>query len=500
MDTTPPQVHSKSPLSPFAYFTKYFPETFWKLCAEETNLYSVQTRAHRSVRTSASEMKKLAGIHLLMGLLALPRARLYWSRISAIPLVAENMTRDRFFELRGMLHFVDITQTASQTENRLFRVEPIIDSFRKACLELPRPEVLSVDEQMIPFSGRCPARQYVPSKPNPVGLKNFVLASSDGLVLDFLIYTGKGTVPDADMKDLGLGGAVVKRLLETVPMDEPVHVFTDRFFTGIKLAEFLLKRNAYLTGTIVANRTGGAASKLPNENNMIRGESCSVVRSDGEMCVTKWKDRKSVMLLSTAFGINPEGTCRRWSKEQKQKVDIPQPYCVKAYNKNMGGVDLVDRYVSYYRTKIRTKKWTVRVFAHFLDLAVANSWIEYRNDCKLMDVAAKDMLDQFEFKNRIAETLIRTHVKEIPEVADEAELEVENGESVAVPKRTKVTAIPPNEVRLDMHGHFPEHVPLKSQMRCRNQGCSGKTRIRCTKCDLFLCLLNRNCFVDFHSA
>ncbi|KAH9359624.1 hypothetical protein HPB48_021613 [Haemaphysalis longicornis] len=77
----------------------------------------------------------------------------------------------------------------------------------------------------------------------------------------------------------------------------------------------------------------------------------------------------------------------------------------------MGGVDLVDRYVSYYRTEDPYKKWTVRVFAHFLDLAVANSWIEYRNDCKLMDVAAKDMLDQFEFKNRIAETLIRTHVK-----------------------------------------------------------------------------------------
>ncbi|KAH9377484.1 hypothetical protein HPB48_006255 [Haemaphysalis longicornis] len=133
------------------------------------------------------------------------------------------MTRDRF------------TQTASQTENRLFRVEPIIDAFRKACLELPRPEVLSVDEQMIPFSGRCPARQYVPSKPNPVGLKNFVLSSSDGLVLDFLIYTGKGTVPDADMKELGLGGAVVKRLLETVPTDEPVHVFTDRFFYGNKV-------------------------------------------------------------------------------------------------------------------------------------------------------------------------------------------------------------------------------------------------------------------------
>ncbi|KAL3218441.1 hypothetical protein MRX96_005947 [Rhipicephalus microplus] len=135
-------------------------------------------------------MKKLAGIHMLMGLLGLPRAKLYWSRISAVPLVTETMTRDRFSELRGMLHFVDLSQTTdAQTENKLFRAEPIIESFRKACLELPRPKAVSVDEQMIPFSGRCPARQYVPSKPNPVGLKNFVLSSSDGLLLDFVIYT-----------------------------------------------------------------------------------------------------------------------------------------------------------------------------------------------------------------------------------------------------------------------------------------------------------------------
>lgn len=246
-------------MSPFAYFAKYFPEPFWKLCAEQTNLYSVQMRDHRSVRTSPAEMKKLAGIHMLMGLLGLPRARLYWSRISAVPLVTETMTRDRFFELRGMLHFVDLSQTTdAQTENKLFRAEPIIESFRKACLELPRPKAVSVDEQMIPFSGRCPARQYVPSKPNPVGLKNFVLSSSDGLVLDFVIYTGKGTVPEADTKELGLGGAIVKRLLHTVPEEQPVHVFTDRFFTGLKLAEYLLRRNAHLTGTIMANRTGGA--------------------------------------------------------------------------------------------------------------------------------------------------------------------------------------------------------------------------------------------------
>lgn len=228
---------------------------------------------------------------MLMGLLGLPRARLYWSRISAVPLVTENMTRDRFFELRGVLHFVDLSQTTDAQTEKLFRAEPIIQSFRKACLELPHPKAVSVDEQMIPFSGRCPARQYVPSKANPVGLKNFVLSSSDGLVLDFVIYTGKGTVPEADTKELGLGGAIVKRLLHTAPEEQPVHVFTDCFFTGLKLAEYLLRRNAHLTGTIMANRTGGAASKLPNEKNMKQGESCCVVRSDGEMCLTKWKDQ-----------------------------------------------------------------------------------------------------------------------------------------------------------------------------------------------------------------
>ncbi|KAH7956744.1 hypothetical protein HPB52_012360 [Rhipicephalus sanguineus] len=200
------------------------------------------------------------------------RARIYWSRIPAVPLVTENMTRDRFFELRGMLHFVDLSQTtAAQTENKLFRAEPIIESFRKACLELPRPKAVSVDEQMIPFSGRCPARQYVPSKPNPVGLKNFVLSSSDGLVLDFVIYT---------------------------------------------------------------------------------------------------------------------------------------------------------------------------------DLAVANAWIEYRNDCKLMDVAAKDILDQFEFKNRVAETLIRAHVDEMQEAVNEVEQDLEIGETAALPKRTKVTPMPPKRRQL----------------------------------------------------
>ncbi|GFR23315.1 piggyBac transposable element-derived protein 3 [Trichonephila clavata] len=74
----------------------------------------------------------------------------------------------------------------------------ILEVFRNACLKLPRTECLSIDEQMMPFSGRCPMTQYLPSKPNPVELKKIALAAPDGLVWIFLIYTGADAVPVED--------------------------------------------------------------------------------------------------------------------------------------------------------------------------------------------------------------------------------------------------------------------------------------------------------------
>lgn len=36
-------------------------------------------------------------------------------------------------------------------------------------------------------------------------MENFVLAAPDGLLLDFLISTGKGTVDETNFKEIGLG-------------------------------------------------------------------------------------------------------------------------------------------------------------------------------------------------------------------------------------------------------------------------------------------------------
>lgn len=145
------------------------------------------------------------------------------------------------------------------------------------------------------------------------------------------------------MKQLGLGASVVKKLVETVRRSDPTFVFTDRYFTIYKLGDYLLEKKIFLTGTVMANRTGGVAATMPQDKSMQRGQSHCKVRTDEKMCIVKWKATKSVLLLSSAFGTEPVGKCRRWAKDEKKKVDMTQRDVVKKYNANMGVIDLIDR-------------------------------------------------------------------------------------------------------------------------------------------------------------
>ncbi|CAH1962189.1 unnamed protein product, partial [Acanthoscelides obtectus] len=242
--------------------------------------------------------------------------------------------------------------------DKFWKVRPILEAVLQGCLQLPREKVVAVDEQMIPFTGTCQMKQFVRGKPNPEGLKNFVVAAPDGLVVDFELYQGKNTFPDDSVKRLGVGPSAVVRLGRTL---FPGTVYCDRYFTTIPLLEYLRQQKKYCTGTIMKSRVP-AAAHLTSDKMMAkigRGSSEQIVRQDGEIVVVQWYDLKSVLLASTRLGIQPSDECKRWSKKDSKYIQVARPYIVAKYNDCMGGIDLIGRMISYYRIQARSKKWTM---------------------------------------------------------------------------------------------------------------------------------------------
>lgn len=103
-----------------------------------------------------------------------PRLNLYWHTKFSFQSIANCMSRDRFYLLRNNMHLEDANTISKETRdyNKLWKVQPMIDAVRNEYLAQPRITTkYSIDEQMIPFTGRCPVKQYVRNKPRPVDSK-----------------------------------------------------------------------------------------------------------------------------------------------------------------------------------------------------------------------------------------------------------------------------------------------------------------------------------------
>lgn len=82
----------------------------------------------------------------------------------------------------------------------------------------------SIDEQIIPFKGRSPLKQYMKSKPHKWGYKVFTRAGVSGIMHDFIIYEGKGTAHD---NGFGISGDLVIDLVKDLPENRNHQLFFD---------------------------------------------------------------------------------------------------------------------------------------------------------------------------------------------------------------------------------------------------------------------------------
>ena len=165
---------------------------------------------------------------------------------------------------------VNLAATSNQERSHestsiFWKVALIIDAVCNACILLPPEENNSIDEQMIPFQGGVPGRQYVKNEPNPVGLKVFVRCGQSGMAYDFEFYQGKCSGVPEDHKDLGLGRSIVMRLVENLPERENFKVYFDNFFTSIPLSIQLKEKGFHALGVLKTNRMPGTILKSKGE-------------------------------------------------------------------------------------------------------------------------------------------------------------------------------------------------------------------------------------------
>lgn len=258
---------------------------------------------------------------------------------------------------------------------------------------------------------------------------------------------------------------------------------------SLPLLEHLAKEGVLSLGTVRRNRISNC--KLPTDKEVSKKE-CGfsmefVANVDGiDISNVIWKDNKIVTMVSTFVGEMLKSQVGRYDKSNKRYVNIDWPSIVGEYNRYMGGVDLIDSIMGYYKILIRSKRWQVRVFYHLLDLTMANAWLLYRQVKSSTQNFEKKMTSA-DFRLEVAETLCKfgnkTAIKN--RKSTEADIQAQHIPSIAV--------------RQDQVGHWP--VWSENRIRCKFPNCIGVSQTLCEKCGVALCYNKKNnCFKEFHTT
>lgn len=192
--------------------------------------------------------------------------------------------------------------------------------------------------------------------------------------------------------------------------------------------------------------------------------------------------------------------CRLRTKigqKKKKYITVERSEIIKLYNKNMGGVDKIDQLIAYYHIFIKSKKWTLRMIFHAIDMAMCNSWLEYLEDCTKLGVFKKKRMDLLKFRMRLADNLInfgRYDIAKKPRGQPSTSTILMPSPTI---KKNKATGRRPNdEVCYDNVGHMPGLGP---KLSCKKEGCSAKTHVVCKNfnVNLYFVVNFKNCFSDF---
>ena len=212
-----------------------------------------------------------------------------WSRKYGRPIFVATMSLKRFKLILRFCRFDNkITREERRATDKLAAIRDLwtmyVATLRK--YYIPGTDI-TVDEQLVPFRGRCPFKQYIPSKPAKYGIKVWWCCdSATSYPLNAEVHLGR---QPNEVRDHDQGSRVVKAMVSPW-YKTGRNVVGDNLFTGVALTEELLTQGMTYTGTMRKNKRDNPPSMLANE----REEFSSIFAFDGNKTLLSYVPKKKV--------------------------------------------------------------------------------------------------------------------------------------------------------------------------------------------------------------
>ena len=260
--------------TPLDYFSLFWDSVIWELFLIETNRQAQRLAALKPSGYIAKnlggkpltmeELRAFFGLRVAMEMLIYKdRYESYWrskdSVICQTPGFPNTMPRDRFLAIWSALHCVDEEDPQLDKTDKIYKARPVFNHLLTKFKHHYVPECdLSLDEGMIPTKNKLSIKQFIKDKPIRWGIKTFLLCDSEnGYIVNAEVYTGRRDDSN-DVANLGVTGNLVVRMTEEYSDQNYMYtVYTDRFYTSVQLAEYLMtQKGICLCGNAMTTVTG----------------------------------------------------------------------------------------------------------------------------------------------------------------------------------------------------------------------------------------------------
>ncbi|XP_053361966.1 piggyBac transposable element-derived protein 4-like [Clarias gariepinus] len=343
-------------------FDLFLPMPIQNMVLKMTNKEGQRVYGNKWKNLDATDLQAYIGVLILAGVYRSSKEATasLWHAESGRAIFRATMTLKMFHKISRVIRFDD--KDTRKDWRAWDKFAPIREVWDKWVSLLPLMYDLgsdvTVDERLVPFRGRCPFKQYIPSKPGKYGIKIWAACDArSSYAWNMQVYTGK---PAGAKSEKYQGMRVVLDITEGL---RGKTITCDNFFISYALGLQLLKKKLYMLGTVRRNKPE-LPPALVSKTGRARFSSKFAFTETHAFVSYHAKNKKNVLLMSTLH-----------RDAAVSNRDDKRPKIIEDYNHNKGGVDNLDKVTSVYTCKRMTAHWPVIVFYNILDVSAYNSFV-----------------------------------------------------------------------------------------------------------------------------